>query len=44
MENIKTLVEALEPATTNARECDLTELNDLQLTLVGGGIGDPVAY
>ena len=27
------------------RECDaqLLELNDLQLALVGGGIGDPVA-
>jgi hypothetical protein len=44
MENIKTVVEASEQATTNARECDLNELNDLQLTLVGGGIGDPIAF
>jgi hypothetical protein len=31
-------------AVVGSLETDVKELNDLQMALVGGGAGDPVAY
>ena len=41
MENIKTSF--VQEIADRAFDIQLLELNDLQLALVGGGIGDPVA-
>lgn len=44
MELINIEVAAVERAVVEANEIQLRELNDLQLVLVGGGIGDPIAF
>ena len=42
MEIMKTEVEAIEQAIVEANTSEVRVLNDLQLALVGGGIGDVV--
>ena len=42
MEFVKTEMTAIEETTHEATSNDICELNDLQLALVGGGIGDVV--
>jgi hypothetical protein len=43
MEFAKTEVEMIK-AVVDAVQADVQELNDLQMALIGGGAGDPVAY
>ena len=43
MENTRLDVAGFAINPADVAEVDVHELNDLQLTLVGGGIGDPVA-
>ena len=42
MEHGKVEVEAVEQAVSAAQEQEAKLLNDLQLALIGGGIGDPI--
>jgi hypothetical protein len=42
MEFAKTELTLVEEATREAVQNDVRELNDLQLALVGGGIGDVI--
>jgi hypothetical protein len=42
MEFAKTEMTVIEEAVQEAGRSDIRELNDLQLALVGGGIGDVV--
>jgi hypothetical protein len=44
MELINIEVAVVEKAVVEANEAQLRELNDLQLVMVGGGIGDPIAF
>jgi hypothetical protein len=44
MELINIEVAVIEKAAVEANEIQLRELNDLQLVMVGGGIGDPIAF
>ena len=43
MEHNKFEADIVEKVVTEATENQVRELNDLQLALIGGGIGDPVA-
>jgi hypothetical protein len=43
MEHNKIEVGVIQEAVFNANDAQLRELNDLQLALIGGGIGDPLA-
>ena len=42
MELNKTEISVVENAAVNAVECQFRELDELQLALVGGGIGETV--
>jgi hypothetical protein len=42
MEFAKTEIARVEEAVKEAAQHDIRELNDLQLALVGGGIGDVI--
>ena len=43
MEHTKMEFALIQEAVVEATDAQLRELNDLQLLLVGGGIGDPIA-
>lgn len=36
--------EAVEKEVVHSAESSLTELDDMQLALIGGGSGDPILY
>ena len=42
MELTKIEVAAIEKTVTEVAECQIRDLNELQLALVGGGIGDVI--
>jgi hypothetical protein len=44
MELIKFNNATADEATEKVVETQFRELNDLQLALIGGGIGDPIAF
>jgi hypothetical protein len=43
MEHTKIDVRVIQETVINANDAQFCELNDLQLALIGGGIGDPLA-
>jgi hypothetical protein len=44
MELTQIEVEIIEKTVVDANEAHARELSELQLVLVGGGIGDPIAF
>jgi hypothetical protein len=44
MELTKTEVEIIEKTVIEVNDAHARELSELQLVLVGGGIGDPIAF
>lgn len=42
MDRAKAALNAIEAAVNEAFESEMTQLNDLQLALVGGGIADTI--